>query len=151
MKRDPRLRSLSSDHHGALVLARRLGARVEAWDSVQGAALLERFHGELEPHFQMEENSLLPALADAGEALLVDRVFREHALLRDLVLRAATGDAVALASFAEGLTAHVRFEERELFPTCEVALSSEVLDDVGRRCADEIGGTAAAPEERLRP
>jgi hemerythrin-like domain-containing protein len=68
MQRHPALRKLSSDHHRGLVLARRLAdaanrdsaTRAKAW-----ALAMERFQTELEPHFQVEETSLLPAVRTA--------------------------------------------------------------------------------------
>jgi hemerythrin-like domain-containing protein len=122
MKRDPRLRGLSSEHHQALVLARELGSG----DALL-AELQARFARELEPHFRIEEEVLLPALRAIGEHELVARTEREHAALRQLV------DRGGLAAFAETLIEHVRFEERELFPCCEARLPGEVLAEVARR------------------
>ena len=120
MKRDPRLRALSVDHHHALVIARRAPAQDASW-------LREVFEAQLAPHFAVEEELLLPALERAGAAALVVRTAEDHAALRALV---AAGDN---AGFAERLTAHVRFEERELFPACETLLAAEVLEAVARR------------------
>ena len=79
MKRDPRLHGLSSEHHHGLVLARRVAqARLEA------ASVRQRFDAELEPHFQLEEEALLPALEAAGAVALAARTRREHAELRQL-------------------------------------------------------------------
>jgi len=80
--------------------------------------LARAFEG-LAPHFALEERVLLPALVRAGRADLAARTIDEHTDLR-----------VALASplrFAELLEAHVRFEERELFPACE-ELVPDALD-----------------------
>ena len=109
MKRDPRLHALSSEHHQALVLAR----RARRGESVVGQLK------ELEAHFAIEERVLLPALARAGRADLAARTVDEHADIRHSV-----NDPVR---FGELLEAHVRFEERELFPICE-ALIPEALD-----------------------
>lgn len=135
MKRDPRLAGLSSEHHGALVLARRLGQAASAGDGSgpEVVGLRERFADELEPHFRVEEEVLLAALDAAGEPELAARTREDHAFLRDHVTAAAAGDLTAMADFAERLMAHVRFEERELFPRCEALLRSDVLDEVQRR------------------
>jgi hypothetical protein len=127
MRRDPRLRDLSDDHHQALVLARRASTSSqvpETWAEVR-----RRFDAELAPHFAVEERVLLPALEAAGEAALAARTRSEHAQLRALL----DGDADAearLRAFGALLTAHVRFEERELFPAAEARLPSAVLDAV---------------------
>ena len=136
MKRDPRLRGLSSEHHQALVIARTLIAGRD-WTADDGARLSRRFELELEPHFRVEEEVLLPALRDAGAIALADRVVDDHAFLRAKVAEAAAGDGHAARSLGERLQEHVRFEERELFPACEELLASEVLDGVARRSPKE--------------
>jgi hypothetical protein len=128
MKRDPRLHGLSSDHHHALALARELSRT--RWTAEAGAALQRRFAAELEPHFRVEEEVLLPALRDVGCTDLVERILEDHRALRALV---AVGDEPAALSFGLRLQEHVRFEELELFPACEARLPAQVLDEVARR------------------
>jgi hemerythrin-like domain-containing protein len=139
MKRDRRLQGLSSEHHHALVLARRVGAlaasgRANAGDAIDVAL---RFERELEPHFQIEEELLLPALEAAGNSDLVARTLADHSFLRDRAAEARTGRCEGLSAFAERLTSHVRFEERELFPRAEETLDDAVLDAVARRAPKE--------------
>jgi len=117
VKRDPRLQRLSSDHHHALVLARRVAAGTMTADELRA-----RFAEELKPHFAIEERLLLPALRDVGAEDLAVRTLDDHAAIRAAV---ASG---ALPEVADRLTAHVRFEERELFPACEERLPASVLD-----------------------
>lgn len=117
MKRDPRLVGLSSEHHRALVIARRAPEQDAAW--LRGV-----FVAELEPHFAVEERLLLPALERAGGVSLVARTREDHAALRALC---AAGER---EGFAARLVAHVRFEERELFPACEALLPAAVLEAV---------------------
>jgi hypothetical protein len=133
VKRHPHLEPLSDDHHGALVLARRClraaddgGVGIPAtWEDVR-----HRFARELEPHFRVEEHWLLPALEVAGEGALVTRTRDEHARLRELVGPPASPER--LAAFGGLLHAHVRFEERELFPRAERVLTDPVLEAAGR-------------------
>ncbi|MBK8937984.1 MAG: hemerythrin domain-containing protein [Polyangiaceae bacterium] len=132
MKRDPRLHGLSSEHHQALVLARQLSSVVE-WTQEDGDALRARFERELEPHFAIEEELLLPALRRAGREALCEQVEREHAAIRSGVASARGGDVAAAHALGAALTSHVRFEERELFPACEVELGDALLDEVARR------------------
>jgi len=115
VKRSPGLRTLSSEHHTGLVLARRAiqavaaGEVADAWHEVA-----RRFEQELEPHFRQEEEQLLPALRQLGEEEVVQRTLDEHAAMRALI-HDRKRDAQALQSFGELLKAHIRFEERELF------------------------------------
>ncbi|PKO88861.1 MAG: hemerythrin HHE cation-binding protein [Betaproteobacteria bacterium HGW-Betaproteobacteria-12] len=126
MKRSPALLQLSREHHTALSLAMRIA---KATDQTAQERLLATvpalFRGELEPHFQEEERSLLPQLAQAGETALVARTLDEHAQMRALAAAIAGGDAAALAPFGRLLQAHVRFEERELFVVAEQRLFAD--------------------------
>ncbi|MCW8918497.1 MAG: hemerythrin domain-containing protein [Gammaproteobacteria bacterium] len=123
MKRHPALQPLSREHHTALVLASACERAAESGDGPRLAATCERavraFEQELEPHFQMEEQSLLPLLNGPQMALLLQRTLDEHQQLRELLGALRQGDATALGSFGAALKAHVRFEERELFPALE--------------------------------
>jgi molybdopterin-guanine dinucleotide biosynthesis protein A/hemerythrin-like domain-containing protein len=132
MKRDARLRTLSSEHHNALVLARALSRHAAAGtaDAAVVRDLRARFERELQPHFRIEEQLLLPALRALGDDALADRVEGDHSALRAHLDAAERGEAGHVASFAELLTEHVRFEERELFPSCEARLPGAVLDAV---------------------
>lgn len=132
MKRDVRLRRLSSEHHHALVLARDLSRHVAslAADAPVVRDLRGRFDRELEPHFRVEESILLPALRAIGDHALAARIEADHSALRAHLAAAERGDAGHLGAFAERLVEHVRFEERELFPRCEAVLPGAVLDAV---------------------
>ncbi|MCP5408914.1 MAG: hemerythrin domain-containing protein [Chromatiaceae bacterium] len=132
MKRHPSLRSLSSEHHTGLVLARRARKAADQDNSTQAStwtAIQHTFQSELEVHFQREEQSLLPALRAVGKVELVDRTLREHRSMRLLIQENNPGN---LASFAEALTAHIRFEEKVLFETAQRVLGSRVLKDLER-------------------
>ncbi|HEY8379877.1 MAG TPA: hemerythrin domain-containing protein [Nannocystis sp.] len=135
MKRDPRLHGLSSDHHHALVLAHRLAQRVAegSADAEVARRFAEDFAREIAPHFEIEEEVLLPALRAVGEVGLAQRTETEHAELRALVAVARTGGCEELGRLAQRLREHVRFEERELFPVCEAKLPDAVLAAVASR------------------
>lgn len=127
MQRHPALRQLSSDHHTGLVLARKAreaadgspDERRHAWTT-----LVARFREELEPHFQLEEHGLLQAMERVGETQLVRRTLAEHERLRELIAENRTGN---LGMFADLLTAHIRFEEQELFERAQQSLDPDQL------------------------
>ncbi len=135
MKRDARLHGLTSDHHHALVLARRIRQAKAANDLTP--SLLEdarrRYDEELAPHFRVEEEELLPALTGAGRQDLAERTLREHAALRDHLVAAETGELARLSDFGVLLESHVRFEENELFTECEALVGDDVLARVAHR------------------
>lgn len=95
--------------------------------SAAWASVMVRFDTELEPHFQREEAHLLPALKRAGEVLLVERTLREHAALRGLL---GEGRVENLERFADLLTQHIRFEEKELFERAQQVLDPATLEEL---------------------
>lgn len=158
MKRDKNLHPLSWDHHAALtsvIFTRKLikdgadHARLE-----QVAREFEQFHQEaLLPHFRHEEEWLLPrylrhAAADDPDVvrLLTDHVLL-HKLILDLGAALRDGDDLtqALAALTNCLESHVRFEERELFPKIELALTPEELTELGQQLWDDAQSAVVIP------
>lgn len=129
MKRHPALQQLSREHHIALKLARQARFACDSGNPIaigEAAAKINLVFAEaLEPHFQIEETDLLPALAAAGGGQLVSRINDEHAELRALNRQLAAADGATLIRFATLLSDHVRFEERELFELAQQLLYPE--------------------------
>jgi hemerythrin-like domain-containing protein len=129
MKRNPILQPLSREHHTALTLAKACERAAHTGDEVLVDKACQRvihaFLNELEPHFQFEELSLLPLLHSPATQQLVGRTLADHQQLRGLLDALRRNDAGALDSFGKCLSAHVRFEERELFPALERLLLRE--------------------------
>lgn len=123
MKRHRNLQDLSREHHSALQLALRAKRAATSGDQAiikaTAVACLTAFRTELDPHFVVEETTLLPLLIAAGEDVLVAQFEGDHLALRDLCDQLQQPDTATLLAFAERLTAHVRFEERELFGVLE--------------------------------
>ena len=115
MKRSPALIHFSREHHPALVLAKRIqrAANSELIALQPSSAFL----AELEKHFAEEEAQFAPTLATLPQ--LAARFNDDHTVLRTLMHRLHKGELTALVEFARRLEAHVRFEERELFPALE--------------------------------
>lgn len=128
MQRSPILQPLSREHHRALKLAKLCERAAAAGDSAQidraCAETLQVFESELERHFQSEEYELLPKLPMGAGLVLAQRTLAEHEQLRSLRSGLKARDVNALAEFAHLLYAHVRFEERELFPFIEAELAT---------------------------
>jgi quercetin dioxygenase-like cupin family protein len=127
VKRHPALVPLSHDHHHGLAQAKRLRAGAHAGDALAAARTFLRFFAEETiAHFREEEELLFPLLSDSEEARepLV-RVLLEHQRLHALAGRlttqveAAEPAAELMAELGEALEAHIRFEERQLFPLIE--------------------------------
>lgn len=126
MKRDPVLLPLSREHHTALSLARRCERAAQSGDAAMIAAAcaeaVNALAGPLKSHFETEENALLSLLQDAGTQPLVARTLADHRQLHELRAGLLRTDATALETFGTTMIAHVRFEERELFPAIEARL-----------------------------
>ncbi len=130
MKRDARLRSLSSDHHRALVMARKMDKESRS-NKINPTVLdeLEAFcRNELEPHFAREEEILLPALEKHGEHQLVQKTLHEHTQMTGLATRLEQKDALQL--FSQLLKQHIRFEEQFLFEVSQKKLSDAELEAI---------------------
>ena len=123
MKRHQQLQDLSREHHGALQLALHAKRATLSGDATRiaasAAACVNAFAAELNPHFVIEETTLLPELVQKGEHDLVQRTLAEHEEMRRLIAQLKSPDANTLQRFAELLSAHVRFEERELFEVAQ--------------------------------
>lgn len=148
MKRHPALRQFSDDHHQGLVSALRLrrAASGEVGDPVMAArSFLEFWREETEPHFRKEEEVLLPVLARQGINLdrePVARMFAQHSSIRGLAARLGgeleRKDAreETLRELGELLEAHIRLEERVVFPVLEEDLPEDALEEIARRLSD---------------
>lgn len=140
MKRDESLRSLSRDHHKALFVAMRLR---RSDDAVAAAAEFgEFFESKGQRHFEIEEQVLLPLWARLGSAdgAAAARLAAEHLSIRTRALELAEEPTLeAVHALGEELDAHVRFEERELFPAIEADLDDAALATLARAMAAAEG------------
>lgn len=137
MKRVEELRVLSSDHHRGLVLAKNTQHADHSGQSaeVAWAELEATFNAELEPHFRVEEQTLIQPLRALGEDALVDQLEREHAQMRACFNAGQPRGYAELKRFGELLKAHIRFEERELFEVVQARFSAEQLQAVAAASA----------------
>lgn len=146
-RRHDALIPLSHDHHHALAQAKRLA---EAASLSEGAAraragddFINFYLGRMLRHFREEEELFFAPLVDHEEAS--DKVLRAlaehlrvHALARALMRQVTEGaaDPTTMSDLSKLITAHVRFEERDLFPVVERLISEDELTDLaeaGRR------------------
>lgn len=132
LKRHPSLQPLSRDHYVGLVQARHLvkaadGSSIDRRAAV--AAFLDAWDAEIAEHFDDEERLLAPLADEAGRT----RLLGEHDCLREMVSEArgrrrhVDPDASWVRSLGEMFNDHIRWEERELFPSIE-STAHEGLD-----------------------
>ena len=132
MKRHHALIPLSHDHQHALVEAQRLRRAADRADGPSGAAtaFIRFFRSSSVPHFREEEEALFPLVIDVEEAreLLVQALLDHQRMLALVTALEAGGEIRAtMRALGERLEAHVRLEERALFPLIE-RVATDTLD-----------------------
>ena len=142
MKRNKSLQPLSRDHFQVLTLVQRITNELKEDSSSSVTDIIDHVHGfwqkQLIPHFEAEEEFLLPALATkvSADDPLIERTLSDHRNIKAIQqnfenpISAEEGDRL-LREFAELLHDHIRFEERELFPAVEEHLTSDALESLG--------------------
>ncbi|MDO5059120.1 MAG: hemerythrin domain-containing protein, partial [Neisseria sp.] len=115
MKRHNLLVPLSQEHHHTLALCLRL-LRTPEQDS---RAEIEPYLPTLLAHFVEEEQQFAPLWEKIDRPELKKQFEDDHAILRAMAGAPHYGEALWNKQFAEALRAHVRFEERELFPAAQ--------------------------------
>src|SRR4051812_40055300 len=143
MKRHEALEQLSRDHHQALFQAMRLKRAGEEDAGTVLADFLDFWFSVGHLHFRAEEEVLLPAYsayADASAEPVV-RVLVDHVEIRreahELGGLKEDPEPERLHALGARLDAHVRHEERVLFPLIEEALPDDELVRVARG-VDEV-------------
>ena len=155
-RRHESLIPLSREHHYGLMLCLRIHrglpahGRDETWLRAKAAQAAQFFASDLTPHFKAEEEALFPAMRDfRGASDLLSELQSEHRELERLAGRLGGADAAELSEtlgkFADLLEAHIRKEERELFPLYEKEAGAELAAEVGR-AVKRIVGDAMQPK-----
>jgi hemerythrin-like domain-containing protein len=144
MLRDKNLVPLSRQHQHALALCVRIEraspipeADLAAWQVEIG----QHFRAEIRIHFAAEEQFVFPAARAFAELkMLVEELISEHAWLRERFAKAeAQGmSGGEIAQFAQGLSAHIRKEERKLFERLQEVLSEGDLAAMGQKLEDAL-------------
>lgn len=159
-RRHESLIPLSREHHYGLMLCLHIRRGLlqhgddETWVRAKAAKAAEFFASDLTPHFEAEEEALFPAMRDfAGASDLLDELLSQHRELERLgnQLRGAASARLAelLVEFADLLEAHIRKEERELFPLYERDAGAELAGRVGSAVKNIIGDAAQPKNPEL--
>ena len=117
------------------------------WLQLKASHAVRFFESELVTHFQAEEMFLFPAMEGMpGSTEVIDKLLTEHSKIRRLIDQLlqieVTSLGATLKEFADTLEAHIRKEERELFPVYEEHASPETISLVGRRIFGLIGSAS---------
>lgn len=131
LKRHKALQPLSREHHYGLLLGWKIRTGFTKGIAVERMKAYADwfFQQHLTSHFDMEEKNVFPLLG--LEHPMIVRAMNEHVLLRQLF--AANDDlGYHLSQIEDVLEAHIRFEERELFPQIQKVATEEQLAEVER-------------------
>jgi Rrf2 family protein len=144
----------SRDHTLGLAVAKHLTESSSKGGDDRRSALQEflaAWRDNLADHFTQEEECLLPVLRGKGDA---KRLQKEHAAIRANVELAGAFvddddiDATWLLGVGKLLHDHIRWEERELFPSIEQTASKEELQRIAQHVADARTGTRGKSRKR---
>ena len=149
-RRDDSLIPLSREHQYALMLCLRIHRGLiehdadSKWLQMKAGQAVRFFEGELVTHFQAEEEFLFPAMRElSGATEIVHELIAEHERMRRHIAQLRQIDVQSLAStlkeFADTLEAHIRKEERELFPIYQQQALPETIVRVERAILSLIG------------
>ena len=133
IKRSKELVPLSKDHHEGLLFGWKIkqGLR-NGTDLAVIADFIQWFwETDLEDHFRKEEQVLAIHLPADNRHVL--QMKEEHEQLEALVhLSAMVKDEDIFLQLADGVQAHIRFEERVLFPYAEEVISPTAMDVIAK-------------------
>ena len=148
MKRHPALIPLSRDHHDGLVQAvrlRRAAAGGDASARLSAAReFVEFFRNEERVHLRDEEEELFPLFlrhvgsqpAPLRQARLQHVQLEGLALTLEISVAAGIVERGRLDAVGELLDAHIRLEERQLFPLIEELVPDDELRRLGLASRD---------------
>lgn len=147
MKRHFALAHLSREHHGALVLARLLQEDAPGYKGLptdtngKVTYALNFYHSELIKHFKEEEEVLNLVIGiNAKLDSLVETIFSEHKDLH-ILFRALNNPLIEnlyIDKLGKKLEAHIRKEERELFPLIQENCSDEMMAEIDKSLTSHL-------------
>lgn len=133
IRRNPLLMPLSREHHYSLLFCWKLrrGVKLNVDEERMAGYVAYFYERFLLPHFEEEENALFVLVKDAQTGRAIQEHRQIKALVQSVLSPSGTIDHTAFEQLADAVDAHVRFEERVLFPHIESCLSGEQLQDTG--------------------
>ena len=139
IKRNENIAKLSRDHHASLMFCWKLrhGIKFQIAPERMINYLTYFTTNHLNPHFQEEEEILFAPLKDDKVLRAID----DHLVIKNTIkkiLNSSAEDQIkGLATLADLVDKHVRFEERILFPHLEKELTEEQLENIGKIIKDD--------------
>lgn len=139
IKRSKHILQLSKDHHFTLLFCWKIRQGLKQHiDTERIKKYVQEFwEKDMQEHFREEENILFAPVNDDK----VRKAIEDHQQIKQQVklIETLTGEAVAklLSTLANQVDAHVRYEERELFPHLEATLTETQMEAIGGQLKKE--------------
>jgi hemerythrin-like domain-containing protein len=139
IKRNEHIVKLSRDHHASLLFCWKLRQGVKYHISADRLIKYVQYFWQhhFSIHFKEEEEFLFAPLHDKVVQKAIDDHQEIKIFIEQISLHGAESEDNVLLELAEMVNAHVRYEERILFPHLEVNLSDEQLEKIGREINSE--------------
>ena len=143
IKRSKHILQLSKDHHFSLLFCWKIrqGLKNEIEAGRINKYVQFFWENDMEEHFREEEEILFAPLQDEK----VQKAVSDHRQIKSVVEKLQSTSAVfemnkLLSEIANIVEAHVRFEERDLFPHLEKHLSDAQLEEIGEHLKGHAPG-----------
>jgi hemerythrin-like domain-containing protein len=136
LKRSEALQPLSRQHHNGLLFCLLLGKGIKKQSDpeVMGAFIQEFWYKDLQHHFELEEQYLDPLKKRyPGLKTELDRMTQEHYELKNIINEISLNPSLkSIEELENKLNAHIRFEERLLFPFIEQTITEAEKQAIGQ-------------------
>lgn len=135
IKRSVHILQLSKDHHFTLLFCWKIRQGLkQGVDGERIKKYVQHFWDQhMQAHFREEEEILFAPVKDEK----VQRALNDHEQIKEQVNATlqSSGEEASnkLARLADLVDAHVRYEERELFPHLEKELTTKQLENIGKQ------------------
>ena len=133
MKRDQHIVPLSRDHHSGLLFCWKIrqGLTLHTDETRLKNYVLYYWEQHLHDHFKEEENILFIIKDDER----IQKAVADHQRIESLIgtIKQDKADTNTYQSLATMVNDHIRYEERELYPYLEQALSQDQLMAIGEK------------------
>lgn len=135
VKRSEELQPLSRQHHNGLLfcLLLKKGINKQADLTVMQDFIQSFWYKDLHHHFELEEKYLAPLQKHYHRLQSsLERMINEHYELKNIINETLLNISYeAVQELHDKLEAHIRFEERELFPLIEDVVSEKERSVIG--------------------
>lgn len=137
LKRHISLQPLSREHHYGLLLSFKIREGLKLGVDLNRIQQYVEWHWEKnhKPHFEFEEEYVFPLLGKENK--MVQQALAEHQDLERLF----TAGNLSESQFSElekAIVAHIRFEERKVFPEIEKVATNEQLQQMEQQHSQHI-------------